>query len=1379
MPSRTERLNFILSSSSARFVKGIDAAVKAFERLDAASASAVGTLNTAFTRLEAGTASVGTKITAAFNQAQTAITSNTQKILNADKRLQTGLAQGASKTVRAFRQVERASDASAKVVSKGFTDAEKVVDRATKRMVRGVLNINTAIAGLAAGAGAAAPVKFAADFQTALANVDTLLVDAGVGIERYEGQLLKLAESSSKELIDLTQGLYQTISAGIPAVEGAGGAFDVLSKAQRAAVAGLATTEQAVGAFTTVLNAYAGSGLTATEVSDKLFTTVRVGRTTFPELASGIGRVATVAAKFGIDIDQTLGSLASLTKAGLSTDEAVTALRSTIIALSKPTDRARKIFDELGVAIGEDAFKEQGLQGVLAAISTATGDSADAIAEMIPNVRALVGSLVLGADGAKNLERDLNSLRNSTGATDAAYAKIARTFNETAKIFKSQLQNVFIAAGKEVLPRIQEQLKKLGDFLIANQTQIKEAFTSFVDTLFSIGQFIGEYGDKILTFMVSVFVVGRIAAATAALQKFAAALVATSVAAQAGAGAGAAFATGFQKAVRTLPALISNILRSPGALALFIGVGLVIGKIIGDAVAEEVEKELERAEKELADLRRRGEDAAKKLGFRSQSQALEERAARNRGERIVTGPRRQDSKTPSEQLAELDAVGLTAEESAARLRELADAERGRLIELGKRSANEAKETAAQITNLLEQRNRLAQGRGILDEDEFAASERRIEAQSNQLAKLRAREAELKSAAQKVVDITESAIEDRDFAKAEAEADKARDDAARRRARAAAAAARASQEERDRREQAERSRIKLIGEAEQAELDLLEARVAADTARFEVRRGELAALNTLELAEIGERQAKELAALQENAASASEILEARKQQRIELDDAAIAGAERQLEFLNEELALIGRVRVARVDALQEAARVAEADAKREGDLLATEFARGSAKRISIEQATTKRILAIREQLALETEGIEGESAARVAEIQVASAAEVQKKTAAERDKTDAQREATLLEQAEVAANVARDPLSALKDAGGTTGEVAGAIELVSQLPAIIDGLTSYLSGEFLEQFIESLVVAIGRFFTVGLAGFAQRIADLPQKIVDRLPPLISEFISRLPEVIAYFITTFVPNMVKGLLLSLPAVVAALTIGLVDGFKSLLDDFKDFLGGDFLEATGVLLFEAVASLGEIILQALKDIGGGIIGGALDFVEGIPGVGAVVRKGREFVSGAADFVTGGFVDIFHSGGMVGSGRRNPALAAQFSLGGAQRFAEGGMVQRLSDVLRGQVPSAQIDDIPAVLQAGEGVLTRRGVAAAGGPNGISRLNMGLPGIGGGGVMTLQPIINARGGALEALMRAVIGSMSMEVVTPGSQMRTALDEDQAYPGIRMVRGRT
>ena len=117
---------------------------------------------------------------------------------------------------------------------------------------------------------------------------------------------------------------------------------------------------------------------------------------------------------------------------------------------------------------------------------------------------------------------------------------------------------------------------------------------------------------------------------------------------------------------------------------------------------------------------------------------------------------------------------------------------------------------------------------------------------------------------------------------------------------------------------------------------------------------------------------------------------------------------------------------------------------------------------------------------------------------------------------------------------------------------------------------------------------------------------------------------------------------------------------------------------------------------------------------------------------------------------------------------LAGAKQFAQGGYVSSLGDAAAGafgRMVSRITDDVPAVLQTGEGVLSRRGMRALGGNAALNKLNAGVPTD--GGPSSVNVTFDARGSGLSraaaALLPFLIGGVTAEVNTPGTQLRSAV----------------
>ncbi len=118
-----------------------------------------------------------------------------------------------------------------------------------------------------------------------------------------------------------------------------------------------------------------------------------------------------------------------------------------------------------------------------------------------------------------------------------------------------------------------------------------------------------------------------------------------------------------------------------------------------------------------------------------------------------------------------------------------------------------------------------------------------------------------------------------------------------------------------------------------------------------------------------------------------------------------------------------------------------------------------------------------------------------------------------------------------------------------------------------------------------------------------------------------------------------------------------------------------------------------------------------------------------------------------------------------------GALKFQMGGPV-----AMRQQLQAAlNSDEVPAILQAGERVLSRGQVAQLGGQGGVDQLlNQG-----GGGGATQTSVTIQGGKTIQPLLNALIQAVTVEVRAPGSALNAAVaGAAGGVVGSQSVRGR-
>jgi TP901 family phage tail tape measure protein len=289
--------------------------------------------------------------------------------------------------------------------------------------------------------------KGAIEFEQAMASVSTLL-DNTSGIPAITEQVRELAAEFGGDATANAKALYSILSAGVSDVTDA---MSVLRTANELALGGITSVDTAAKGVTATLNAYRLNVGRAGDVSDAFFTAAKSGATDIDQLAQSIGRVAPVASAVGVGFDQLFAAIATLTNAGLSTDEAVTQIRSALASVISPSQDAKNAAKELGVEFSAAALKSKGLSGFLADIATKAGGNQEALSRLFGNVNALQAVLSLGGTQAKAYADALADMGNRAGATQEAVGKMASTGGQDVAKFHAAVDQVSDAFGNAVL----------------------------------------------------------------------------------------------------------------------------------------------------------------------------------------------------------------------------------------------------------------------------------------------------------------------------------------------------------------------------------------------------------------------------------------------------------------------------------------------------------------------------------------------------------------------------------------------------------------------------------------------------------------------------------------------------------------------------------------------------------------------------------------------------------------------------------------------------------------------------------------------------------------------------------------------------------------
>ena len=347
-----------------------------------------------------------------------------------------------------------------------------------------ILAVDAALALLAAGALTAATIA-AGQFGDSFNEITTLISAPADSIDSFRQDIINYARDSTQSFEDINSAIYNAISSG----QDYATALDFITQAEQLAIATKADLNQSVNVLRPTMNAFGAATDEAADYADILFTTVRTGKTTLDELEPVLANVTGIAASGGIPFADLSASIAGLTAAGAPTAQAVTQIRSALVAILAPTDSAREAAEQLHVQLGAEAVAAHGLDGVFRQLYDATGGNLEQMRLLIPRIEGANAAIILGQDASGGYANSLDAMANRAGAATVAYGLMADNFSLTNQRLINNLRATLIDVGTPLLDDWADIARGLGQ--IFEGVSIGIADGAF-DPIFEIVQNFGQ-----------------------------------------------------------------------------------------------------------------------------------------------------------------------------------------------------------------------------------------------------------------------------------------------------------------------------------------------------------------------------------------------------------------------------------------------------------------------------------------------------------------------------------------------------------------------------------------------------------------------------------------------------------------------------------------------------------------------------------------------------------------------------------------------------------------------------------------------------------------------------------------------------------------------
>ncbi|WQK61451.1 phage tail tape measure protein [Mammaliicoccus sciuri] len=308
-------------------------------------------------------------------------------------------------------------------------------------------------------AGFGLSIKKAADFEGQMSRVGAIAGSSKKELKSMSDQAIELGAKTSLSAQEVASGMEELAAMGFNAKQIMGAMPGVISAAE-ASGADMATTSKVMASS---INAFGLKASDASHVADVLAEVANRSSADINDMGYALKYAGTPAKALGASLEETSAAIGIMTDAGLDGSQAGTSLRGALIRLSKPSEKASKQMEKLGIHLEDSKGKFVGMPNLIGQFNKELKGMSKA--EKLANIAGIVGTesasgfLALMEAGPKKMSKFTKSLEESDGAS----AKAAKRMKDNLKGSLEQLGGAFESLGIIIGNMFSPILRKLAD----------------------------------------------------------------------------------------------------------------------------------------------------------------------------------------------------------------------------------------------------------------------------------------------------------------------------------------------------------------------------------------------------------------------------------------------------------------------------------------------------------------------------------------------------------------------------------------------------------------------------------------------------------------------------------------------------------------------------------------------------------------------------------------------------------------------------------------------------------------------------------------------------------------------------------------------------
>ncbi|WP_149100673.1 phage tail tape measure protein [Actinoplanes teichomyceticus] len=264
-------------------------------------------------------------------------------------------------------------------------------------------------------------VMASARFEKAMSGVNAATHASGREMQMLRDAALEAGKATSYSATEAAAAETELAKAGVTVRDIIGGG---LSGALSLAAAGQMDVAESAEIAASAMTQFKLKGADIPHIADLLAAGAGKAQGNVHDMGAALNQAGLVASQMGLSVEDTTGVLAAFASAGLMGSDSGTSLKTALLMLANPTDKARSLMEELGIQVYDASGKFVGvtkLAGSLKSqLGTLTQEQRNSALATIFGSDAIRAASVLYEQGASGIQTWIDKVDDQGYAADTA-----------------------------------------------------------------------------------------------------------------------------------------------------------------------------------------------------------------------------------------------------------------------------------------------------------------------------------------------------------------------------------------------------------------------------------------------------------------------------------------------------------------------------------------------------------------------------------------------------------------------------------------------------------------------------------------------------------------------------------------------------------------------------------------------------------------------------------------------------------------------------------------------------------------------------------------------------------------------------------------------